>query len=99
MKKYLLALLLLLPLSASATEVISWTASPSADVTGYKVYWSPDPNAAKPWPVLAAVTGLVYTNTVTGRFAYYITATNACCESDPSPVAMRPGNPDNPKVR
>jgi|WetSurSiteA1Bulk_404760.scaffolds.fasta_scaffold179408_2 hypothetical protein len=96
------AIVAMIAANLSAGEILSWDASPSGDlVTGYIVYYSATGTAAKPWPILARVpaTQLSVTNTAPGRWFYYATATNACCESDPSEVAFRPGNPQNPKVR
>lgn len=81
-------------LNASA-EVITWDASPSTDATGYKVYASTT-STNGPWAFLGATSGLALTNATPGYFWYYVTATNACCESAPSVIAHRPGSP--PKV-
>lgn len=94
MKRLIAILTLVL---GSHAEIISWEPSPSPDATGYKVYWASSQNG--PWTVLGATSGLSLTNTTPGTFYYYVTATNLCCESDPSAIAHRPGQPNNPKVK
>lgn len=87
---------LLFAATATAAEVVSWDASPSPDVTGYKVYWATSQSG--PWAVLGATNGLSMPSGMTGMF-YYITATNDCCESVPSKIGHMPGSPNNVKVR
>lgn len=100
--RFLALLTVLAATGCIAAEVISWEPSPSSDTaTGYKIYWSSNAGLAKPWPVLGTTPASVLsiTNTAAGRFYYYITATNQFGESDPTDVAYRPGNPNNPKVK
>ena len=81
-------------------DLLSWKAGPSDDqITGYKLYWSTNGVAAKPWLVYASVPGLSATGSVsTVRNYYYLAATNVFGESDPSDVAFRPGGPSNLKL-
>lgn len=92
-----IALLFAFSLAASHAEVVTWDANPPGDALGYKVYYSA--TAAGPFTLLGATSGLSFTNSLGGgNYYYYVTATNSCCESDPSDIAHRPGKPVNPKV-
>jgi hypothetical protein len=103
MKNYALPLYLLLTtLVGYSAEIVSWDANPPEDVvTGYKVFWSTNSAAVKPWTVLTntpLLTASGSTNTV-GKNYYYVTAVNSIGESDPSAVSWRINTPANLKVR
>lgn len=103
--KTLIAILAVLSFTALAAgnETVTWDNNDPADqVTGYRVYWSTNSSAPKPWPVIATVTtnsapGAAIINNV--RNYYYVTAVNASGESDPSDVAFRPGPPIKVSVK
>ena len=86
--------------NGQGVDLLSWKTAPAADlVTGYKLYWSTNITAAKPWLVYASVPGLNATGSVTTvKNYYYLASTNVFGESDPSDVAFKPGGPSNLKL-
>lgn len=87
---------------AEAPETLSWQPSPSIEVQEYRLYWSTNYNAPKPWTLINTVpVGALScngsTNTV-GINYYYLTAWNPWNESPPTRVVFVSQSPINPKV-
>ena len=71
---------------------IFWSANPEADIAGYLLYRSTDPNRAKPWTLLTpevyAKTTFTDQNVETGKTYYYylVAVDNAGNKSEPTEV-------------
>lgn len=87
------AILLLISVCCrGANLTFEWEASPDSTVTGYRLYVMTNATIAPSnilYSFTTAATNYVWTNAVAGKqFWSFCTATNSCCESDPSNVVQ-----------
>ncbi len=77
---------------ATGRIALFWAANPEADIAGYLLYRSTDPNRPKPWPLLTpevyGKTTFTDQNVETGKTYYYyvVAVDNAGNRSEPSEV-------------